>query len=60
MLLLMLYSKSLNETGQYFMFRWGKFELRRSLVNSVKATYLNLVNSLKQLIFETFLSFVVA
>ena len=33
MLLLMLYSKSLSETGQYFMFRWGKFELRRSLVS---------------------------
>ena len=31
MLLLMLYSKSLNETG--LMFRWGKFELRRSLVS---------------------------
>ena len=23
----------LNEPGQYFMFRWGKFELGRSLVS---------------------------
>ena len=26
-------SKLLNETGQYFMFRWGKFEFGRSLVS---------------------------
>ena len=34
MLLLMLYySKLFNEPGQYFMFRWGKFELGRNLVS---------------------------
>ena len=75
LLLVLYYSKLLNEPGQYFMFRWGKFELERNLVsvsNEIKTkedrfcvckfsrSFLVAQNSLKQPIFETFLSFVVA